>query len=550
MNVKSISLFHVMGHDKFQLDLPDSGVVLVTGANGIGKSTIVEAAPIAVWGKTLRGTSPWHTKKTCEAVVNVNDLVVRRTRKSGRSAVKVEALDVPEFDTAAKAQDHLAHTFGTFDAWRRTHVFSSHDAAHFTLATDAERKRLLESLLELSKFDTALKACRADLKAKQAEVSTIETTALRLGDRAQMLDDETARLKEQTAELPDDDLPALRKLIRKHELCIEEWETDISDFRSRVHELELASAQDKAELRTKEAQLKRIDHNDCPTCGQNIPAALVQPLRDEVSGLRSKIHQQETAAATEANEFKTEQQKLAGELRGMRSELADAQKRIRDCEAAKRQREKIAERLESQLKRVSEALAQLDVAKASLANEQANLDEIEAAATVLGIRGVRSQVLGRTLSGLELVANAWLSRIDGPKLSIELKPYTEKKTGGASDAISLNVVGAGGGHGYRAASGGERRRIDVAILLALADIASASSQNLDARRRLGEGPATAGTWANGTLFFDEVFDTLDSDGLESVITIAHELAKDRAVVVISHSEELGSRLNPAVHVRL
>jgi len=42
-------------------------------------------------------------------------------------------------------------------------------------------------------------------------------------------------------------------------------------------------------------------------------------------------------------------------------------------------------------------------------------------------------------------------------------------------ALTLEVKGAGGDHGYKGASGGERRRIDIALLLALADMASGAN---------------------------------------------------------------------------
>ncbi len=548
MHIRSIELAHVMGHEAYEVVLPETGVVLVTGPNGIGKSTIVEAAPIAVWGQTLRGTNPWHTGKKGFARVEVDGLPVHRKRTKSRSSVQVDADHVPKFDTATKAQNYLVHTFGKFDAWRRTHVFSSHDAAHFTLATDAERKRLLESLIGLEKFDAALKQCRADLSSAKTDLATrqaaLQKAEVQLIYSKQELE-RAQQLKEHLS--PKVDLAALRKKERRIKLHISEAEADLATFRAAVSEMKVMGAEQRANLHNSQSALAKLDHDKCPTCSQEIPLEMVAPLRERVEELTKLVTEADEARARTIAEYQGEEHALAPELRDFRRQLADVRTEIDNAVSTEQTRERIDADIAEIQTRLAEAEAGVSDAQDAVEAAQKTYDELDATAKVLGIRGVRSQILSRTLTGLALVANTWLARIAGPPLKVTLKSYTAKKTGGTSDAISLEVEGAGGGHGYRAASGGERRRIDVAILLALADIAAASAQS----RNVAQRPVdSADEWAQGTLFFDEVFDTLDSEGLESVIAIVQELAKDRAVVVISHSEELAAKLNPARHVKL
>ena len=126
------------------------------------------------------------------------------------------------------------------------------------------------------------------------------------------------------------------------------------------------------------------------------------------------------------------------------------------------------------------------------------IDELQVAEKVLGMRGVRVKVLGHALAGIEHVANGWLSRMSSG-VKVELKSFTETKTAGINDALSLEIHGVGGGHGYKATSGGERRRVDAALILGLAEVAAAASGGGD-----------------GTLWMDEVFDALDVDGCAAV----------------------------------
>jgi DNA repair exonuclease SbcCD ATPase subunit len=118
-------------------------------------------------------------------------------------------------------------------------------------------------------------------------------------------------------------------------------------------------------------------------------------------------------------------------------------------------------------------------------------------------------------------------------LRATLRPYVEKKSGSVVDAISLDIEGAGAGYGYRAASGGERRRVDVALLLALSEV----------------GQAAQGQ-SGSTLFLDEVFDALDEGGVAALTDALADLAQDRCVFIISHNMDIiaGVRAAMRIHV--
>ncbi len=173
MIVERIGMERFMSYTELtHVDLPSEGIVLVTGDNGAGKSSLIEAVSVALWGKTLRGTAPWHDGVQGAVEVSLCDgrVVMRARTAKGKNEVKFRERDLTmrEFDTATKAQAALDPIVGSHDVWKRTCVFSSQDAAHFTLATDAERKRLLEKLLGLERFDAALVACRRDLHVAEA----------------------------------------------------------------------------------------------------------------------------------------------------------------------------------------------------------------------------------------------------------------------------------------------------------------------------------------------------------------------------------------------
>jgi DNA repair exonuclease SbcCD ATPase subunit len=108
-----------------------------------------------------------------------------------------------------------------------------------------------------------------------------------------------------------------------------------------------------------------------------------------------------------------------------------------------------------------------------------------------------------------------------PGVTVAIDAETMLKSGAVVEKIGVIIRGLTHDDGYAGCCGGERRRIDLALLLALAEIASSRSD---------------GTL--GTLFLDEVFDTLDADGIGAAIQCLETIADHRCVVVITHSDEL------------
>lgn len=547
MHIHRIRLKNVMAHGVLTVELGTSGIVVVTGPNGGGKSTIIEAVPVALWGETLRGTPPWREGEAAEVEVlaSAPDVYVLRKRSAGGRGVLEwagEDGELHEFESATKAQEALGHVVGGFNTWRRTHVFSSSDAAGFTLASDGERKRLLEAMLGLERFDLALERCRKDLRQAEVAASTSAGTVAQLAVQVEEAGKRVAQADEllATAQVPDvgplrakRDAAVVNRTGAQKELST--LLAQVAEVDTQLRALGREEAQLQAALGEAERRLKALAAGTCGTCGQPISAAVVQAQRVLVDQARQAAEDAKEKARSGVALLEGRQRELNDQIRDLREEESRFRERVVSLDqqilaAGKAERTRLAM---EESKRAAEASVtlyreKLQEAEKTAAERRHTVAVLTAAEQVLGLRGVRAHVLGRALSGIEAVANAWLSKIAGPGLQLTLKPYSEKKTGGVTDAINLEISGAGGGYGYRASSGGERRRLDVAILLALAEVAQ-SAQGLTA----------------GTLFLDEVFDALDEAGVDAVREVLVEMAQDRAVVVVTHSKALIERL-PAV----
>lgn len=536
MIVKSLRMRCFMGHEDSTVELPETGAVLVFGENGSGKSSIVEGVSFAGWGKTLRGDVPWwgEAKPPCAALAVLDDINVERLRNGPKNELTFSG--GVEFPTASKSQVALEGVLGPHDLWRRTHVFSSADAMHFTLATDGERKRLIESFLGSDRFDPGLEACRKDLRAAEGNLEVTRRKKELLdsklvGDRRRVTDAEQGLAVLEHA--PDEVVIVPGKPLAYYDERIRDAKREIYDLESRLREAERAGGGFDQIARSAEAMLDRLRGETCPTCSQPIAGSLRKKLRLDADAAKGKADAAREEAKADLVDAKDTIAATKEQLDILQTRRGERAMRIQAEQMAENAVRHHAKSIELHNMNRAAAVAAIAKAQAELVDledeidlaiaEVAELTEVE---KVLGLKGFRAHTLGQSLSGIDAVANAWLARLR-QGVQIKLSPYAELAKGGTKDAIGLSVIGRGRGS-YKSTSGGERRRIDVALLLGLAEVAAAA-----------RGAQT------GTLFFDEVFDCLDEQGIEAVSEILTELSQTRCVVVITHSKDLMARMRAA-----
>lgn len=550
MLIHKISVSNFMSRGDAELELPEAGVTVLTGHNGAGKSRFIEAVAHAYWGHTLRGESPW--VDGLAGSVSVLSGAGDATRKITAKGTKSLTWNGNKADTASRTQEHIDAALPDFGFWKRTHVFSSADANHFSGATDGERKRIMEMLLGLDVFDRGQKQCTAELGQANAEVADIK---LRVAESRGRLNVVRAKLSSigTTYRVFEPGVPPREPPPRVTFTTaeFEQWEDVAREARELeqrdVHEPPAPSAADLRKafvaLEQTAQRLRLAESGSCPTCEQvwhGAPVSTLQAERDELRRIHAELEEQ-------VKNERAEWRRLDGLKRVRLDELRETlhryTKRSNEINASNAAWERYSSELQtfeqresarrqayaqeaahhaaalSELRAEEQAeLGELSDLQAALDEAQALADELTATATILGVRGLRGHVLGRALEGVELVANYWLQQIaPGRALSVRAE--------GDAGKISINLHGFGGGK-YGAASSGERRRVDAPLLLALAEVA-------------GSGRS------RGTLFLDEVFDALDADGRELVCRALGELGATQSVVVITHQEDLAMRI-PAV----
>ena len=140
-----------------------------------------------------------------------------------------------------------------------------------------------------------------------------------------------------------------------------------------------------------------------------------------------------------------------------------------------------------------------------------------------GPKGIKAFVIEGMLPGLNVLINEHLAALSDGVLSAEVSATTALKKGGAAERLSVNVRHAAGAPTYSGNSGGERRRIDLAILLGLQDLVGSRAKR-----------------AINFAVYDEVLDALDDD--------LRARSAGRPTYVISHATSSRALIDDIVDV--
>lgn len=528
-------------------EIPKTGLVLITGDVGSGKSTIIEAVSECGWGETLRGKPLWNDQAADKQLVGLvletftaegkREWQLIRDQKAKGSKLRWEGVHLPQGQglTTTKTQELMEKFIGTHELWIKTSVFSSADADLFTKSGDADRKRLIERMCDLSKLDDASKACRKDLNKLEHD---LELASTKVDSHQQVI----GVLQNQVSDAHNDcyhhqqrtNVGALiPSKIEAEIAAVTEKKIQLRKDRERdiaiMKTLRKRISSREQTIRACDVQIENVKEDTCDTCLQQITGKHREETQERAQAAR------DLAASDLA--------KLEGEVASLEKVLTENELSQDECDEGVSKAKEQLTQARHELTAAKDLEEKLKKARTRLEDERDADDNLRAAHSailaevlllkqvdkVLSLGGIRAHILQHALTAIEEISNVWLARLtEGTRIA--LRPYKEGGSG-VRDAIQLEIIREGWGKDYKSCSGGQRRLLDIAIMLALAELAQASNNH-----------------RFGTMFFDEVFDALDTDCIDRVIDVLQELSKTKSIVVISHNDRIKEILEPLTDV--
>lgn len=488
-------------HRKFRVVYSD-GLNLVIGPNGAGKSTAIpEAIAWGVWGEMIRGTRVRTrglpaTSETKVGVVFTHNGATYRTLRTATAKRTTftwsrDGQTPLKYETSTKAQQALEAEVGDLVTWQSTSLFSGDDAAMFSRATDTQRKKLLEKMLGLERLDIGCDNARKSLNALK----------LRLAGARQRLSRTEGQVEALTASLEQlEQLGGVSTAVGDAQSELELTQSELQEQEEAQKAIQTSLTEARLESDRAARAVTRVLGGKCVACNQVVPVDLLEKQTREANQAERKF-----AALSAELAHKSRERTQA--ISSLRARLQSVQAKLTQAKAAARYQVKVDE--------ISDQLGDLYI---SQLEQEAELQAIEQdylvqehVVRVLGPKGVRAQRLRKVLSSISKLANTYLTWLS-PGIRVKILPYTELASGQTSDQFSLVVDGGGDGT-YASNSGGERRRVDIALVLALSQL------------RKSEMVIT-----------DDLLDALDEEGVTAVCRLLVDIAKRRRVVLLTHTQ--------------
>jgi DNA repair exonuclease SbcCD ATPase subunit len=184
---------------------------------------------------------------------------------------------------------------------------------------------------------------------------------------------------------------------------------------------------------------------------------------------------------------------------------------------------------ESVISGYEEELKALEAEKVVLEQE---IPMLEFCVEAFSTKGIRSFIFENSLPFITERANYYSTYLTGGTIQIDISPTTTTKTtGNVKEKIAVTATNSIGSEVYGSNSDGERRRVDVCIILALQDLIASRATK---------------PWK--LMIFDEVMDSLDDTGIQNLIDMLRAIASDSAVFIISHSSSLRQHFDEVLTV--
>ena len=524
-----------------EIHLDRKPTTLVIGANGSGKSTVLDALTFGLFGRAFRKVNKMalvnsinkkHTVVEVEFSIGRNQYKVMRAIKPNKFEIYLNGnlihQDANVRDYQAILEQQILKL--NYKSFTQVVVLGSSSFTPFMQLVTIDRRRIIEDILDIQIFSVMNDILKQRYTALRHELNEIKTN-LKIGEGKIKSQEETMkRLEEnrdeQITNLKDaiedsDEQEALfmgsidvfsRMLEQQNEL-----KADEDDVRKKLQSVLIEEKRFESDRRKLLKEEKFYESNDeCPTCKQDIEEGHKSHICEEIDKTVGELDQklqERSSSIVEINTRLEEITEINKEITRIQTDIQKEQSQITAGQRYRTKLEKELKELEAQehtkddkekLERYRKAYSQLQDMEETSVDKRHYFDLAE---ILLRDSGIKTKIIRQYLPIMNKLINKYLASMEF-FVQFELdEEFSEQIKSRYRDNFT-----------YSSFSEGEKMRIDLALLFtwrAIAKLKNSVNTNL--------------------LILDEVFDSsLDEGGTDEFLKILNTLGNDTNTFIISH----------------
>ena len=564
-----IKNFMSFGHEVF--DDFSNGLTLIEaknldegGSNGAGKSSLWDAVSWALFNQTVRGIKNddvihRKAKKNCSVVLffehGGSDYKVSRFRKDDDfgSKILIENISnkkIIEKGTAADTQEFLLNLLGIdFDLFRCTVMFGQDDTFNFVSETDKRQKEIISKIMrvDFDEYRLKIKSQLQNALSRNLELEKqsgilkshiIENVNKAFSEDISKWEEDRARRSDRIMSLLKDQLKRVEDLERAKVGDFSDTSLVLADLERSLLQVQGAKSKVQAQIAVFESQASKMTglQSECPTCFQTVEK---KRLKDHIDNCRGQIHSLQKAldAILEKElELKTKSSEMRNKVSELKAielslkalpELKDSLKKLAsEALSIKSETNPFQERLKKEAEKQEQIKKSLQQIESDLVGVAERVQYLTFWENAFGDRGIKSFIFDLICGSLATRSNYYASLLTNGSVVIEFDTQTKLKSGEIREKFEILIVRDGEKIPYESYSGGEKRRISLAVDMALSDIMRdywSSSFNI--------------------LVFDEQTNGMDAPGRQCFMKLLKELSKDRFIAVVDHDSEFKTQFD-------
>lgn len=511
INRIEIKNFYSIREIKINFDT-HSGIVLIEGknkdiggSNGSGKSSILEAVVWGIFGRTIRKSTEEalinvYDNKDCHVIINLNNnMKIVRSKRPNFLKFYVGDEDKTQ-ESSTKTQELIEQTLNTnYKTFLASTIFGQHNSVDFIDATPEDKRLIIKNFLNLddifskrdivkdlkSKYNNELKTLEALVSDTNGSLNKLSSKLVEIDEGEKKFLQENDLLQEDLVNYDLDKVLSLESKKDKLKSLIKELETSIKQYNK---------FKDESEKEIGIIEKKKV--SSCPTCGNEIkdlPQKRIKEIKNKLNEETIKFENNKSKLEDSQKEyelivipFPSSKYKLINEWKELKSKKDYLLESKRELEL----------KLDDFAKEKASILRSIEIMKFW---EKAFSES-----------GLIKYIIRNILNFLNGKINYYLSYLSNGKFVIRFDEELNEKI--YTNGKQLSFVSL---------SGGEKRKISLATMLGLQSLLSSSKRE-----------------QTNIMFFDEVGENLDQDGLDGLYILLSELKKEKTLFIITHNNYL------------